>query len=191
MYVCLLAFLYACQYLCLYDTLPACLLVCKPTCVYIYLPACIYVCTHTYCLHVWVPICLLAYLFVCLYDYLLEWLPEYMSVYLPVSMTACLVACAIGCVFAAYMTACYMYVYKFFCSLLYILATSKVISGRVPTCCSAHSWQLYSVTCLGKQVTSNMTWYPTQSYYPDTEPINNWLVLIMPNTWLGSDNHHS
>ena len=40
---------------------------------------------------------------------------------------------------------------------VYILATSKVISGRVPTCDSAHSWRIYSAAPLGDQVTSTMT----------------------------------
>ena len=30
----------------------------------------------------------------------------------------------------------------FVCLLFYVLATSKVISGQVPTCDSAHSWRL-------------------------------------------------
>ena len=34
----------------------------------------------------------------------------------------------------------------FICLLFYILATSKVISGRVPTCDSVHSWRLHSVS---------------------------------------------
>ena len=53
--------------------------------------------------------------------------------------------------------------------LFYVLATSVVISGRVQTCDSAHSWQLYSAALLRDQATSTMTWYPTQSHYPDTQ----------------------
>ena len=34
-----------------------------------------------------------------------------------------------------------------------------------------------------------MTWYPTQSYYPDTEPTNPCPILIMPITWLRSDKY--
>ena len=52
--------------------------------------------------------------------------------------------------------------------MFYVLATSKVISGPVPACDSAHSWWLYSAARLGNQVTSTMTWYPPQSHYPDT-----------------------
>ena len=59
----------------------------------------------------------------------------------------------------------------FLCLLLfYVIATSKVISGQVPTGDSAHSWWLYSAALLRHQATSTLTWYPTQSYNPDTEP---------------------
>ena len=42
----------------------------------------------------------------------------------------------------------------------YVLATSKVISGRVSICDSdgAHLWQLYSGASLGNQGASTMTW---------------------------------
>ena len=33
-----------------------------------------------------------------------------------------------------------------------------------------------------------MTWYPTQSHYPETEPNSPCPILIMPSTWLGSIN---
>ena len=50
----------------------------------------------------------------------------------------------------------------FVCLLfLYVLATSKVISGRVPTCGSMCSWHLYSAAPLGDQASSKMAWYPT------------------------------
>ena len=45
---------------------------------------------------------------------------------------------------------------------VYILATSKVISGWAPTCDSAHSWWLSCAATLGDQAISTMTWYPTQ-----------------------------
>ena len=38
--------------------------------------------------------------------------------------------------------------------LFYILATSGVISGRVLTCDSVHSWHLYSAAPLGNQAIS-------------------------------------
>ena len=41
--------------------------------------------------------------------------------------------------------------------LFYALATSKAISGRIPTCDSAHSWSLYSAAPMGDQATSTMT----------------------------------
>ena len=43
------------------------------------------------------------------------------------------------------------------CLLFCVLATSKVISGRVPTCDNAHSWRLYSAAQLGNQAVSTMT----------------------------------
>ena len=52
-----------------------------------------------------------------------------------------------------------------FCLLIYILATSKVILGRVLTCNSAHSWHLFSDASLRQQAAGTMT---TQSYYPDS-----------------------
>ena len=59
-------------------------------------------------------------------------------------------------------------VYMFACLVFYVLATSEVISGRVPTCDSANLWWLYSAAPLGNWNISTMTWYPTQSHYPDT-----------------------
>ena len=42
------------------------------------------------------------------------------------------------------------------CVLFYILARSKVTSGWVPTCDSAHSWRLYNAAPLGNQVISTV-----------------------------------
>ena len=54
-------------------------------------------------------------------------------------------------------------IFCFICLLLfYILAIRKVISGRVPTCDSAHSWWIYNVAPLANHVTSTTTWYSTQ-----------------------------
>ena len=72
---------------------------------------------------------------------------------------------------------------------VYILATSKFISGQVPTCDSAHSWLRYSTTALGDQAASTMNWYHTQWHYPDTESTSHCPVLIMPSAWLGSDKY--
>ena len=62
--------------------------------------------------------------------------------------------------------------------------TSKGISEWVLTCDGAHSWRLYSAALLGNQAISIMTWYPTQSHYPDTEPTSSCTIL---STWVGSD----
>ena len=47
----------------------------------------------------------------------------------------------------------------------------------------------YSAVPLGDQATSTMTWYPTQSQYPDTESTSPCPIRIIPNTWLGSDKY--
>ena len=47
----------------------------------------------------------------------------------------------------------------------------------------------YSAAPLGDQVTSTMTWYPTQSHYPDTDLTSLCPNLIMPNAWLGNDGY--
>ena len=68
---------------------------------------------------------------------------------------------------------------KFYLSLFYVLGTSTVISGQVPTCDSAHSYWIYSAGPLEDQATSTITWYPMHSHYPDTEPTSPYPNLIM------------
>ena len=75
------------------------------------------------------------------------------------------------------------------CLLFYVLAASKVISGQVPSCDSAHSWRFYSAAPLGNQTASTMTRFPTHSHYPDTDPTSPCPILIMPSTLLGSDKY--
>ena len=70
-----------------------------------------------------------------------------------------------------------------------VLATSKVISGWVPTCDRAQSWRLYSAAPPRDQAASNMAWCPTRSCYPVTEPTSPCPRLIMPNTRLGGDKY--
>ena len=79
----------------------------------------------------------------------------------------------------------FMFVSLLFC----ILATSTVILGRVLTCDSPHSWWLYYAAPLGDHATSTMSWYTTQSHYPDTEPRSPCPILIIPSAWLGSDKY--
>ena len=62
--------------------------------------------------------------------------------------------------------------------LFYVLATYKVISGRIQTCDSAHSCHLYTAA-------GAMTYYPTQSHCPNTEPSNPYPILIIPGARLG------
>ena len=56
-------------------------------------------------------------------------------------------------------------------------------------CHSAHSWWLYNTNLLGNQATSTVTWYPTQSNFPDAEQTGPYPILIMQRAWLGSDNY--
>ena len=69
----------------------------------------------------------------------------------------------------------------------YILATSKVISGRAPTCDSANSWGLYNRGPLRDEATRTMTGYPTQSHYPETTPTSHCPTQTMLSAWLGND----
>ena len=73
--------------------------------------------------------------------------------------------------------------------VIYIMATFKVISGWVPTSDSTHSWQLYRVAPLGDQAKGIMTWYPSQSHYPDPEQTSSFPILVMLSAWLGSDKY--
>ena len=50
-----------------------------------------------------------------------------------------------------------------------------------------HIWPLYSADPLEDQATSTMTWNPTRSQYPYTEPTSPCLILVMQSIWLGSD----
>ena len=72
------------------------------------------------------------------------------------------------------------------CLLFYVITKSKVISEWVPNCDSAQSWRLYSAAPLGDQPTSTITWYSTQSHYPDTnKSTSTWSIPITLSTWLG------
>ena len=73
--------------------------------------------------------------------------------------------------------------------MFYVLTTYNVISWSIPTCDIAHLSWLYSAIPQGDQAASTITWYPTQSNYPDTEPASHCPILITPCTWLGSDKY--
>ena len=64
----------------------------------------------------------------------------------------------------------------------YILATSKVISGSVPTCDIAQSWWLYNAGPLGIQAACTM--YVSHIILTLSQPV---LVLLMLSARLGSD----
>ena len=61
------------------------------------------------------------------------------------------------------------------------------ISGFAPTCDSAHLWWHYRVAPLTDQTASTMTWYRTQSHYPNSNLTGLWPIIIMPITWIRSD----
>ena len=76
---------------------------------------------------------------------------------------------------------------------LYILTTSKVISGWVPTCDSAHLWRLYNTALPENQAAGTMTWYASDTlswhwanqslpYHNNAEPVKyhfyKWLVWL-------------
>ena len=73
--------------------------------------------------------------------------------------------------------------------LVYILATSKIISGWVPPCNSVHSWWLYSAAPPGDQATDTITWYPTQWHYSDTMGTSPCPILIIFSARLGNDKY--
>ena len=67
------------------------------------------------------------------------------------------------------------------CLLLFcVLASSKVIAGRAPTCNNAQPWGLYSVAS-GKQGHNHHNPLCTQAHYPDTDLTSTYPILIMPN----------
>ena len=71
--------------------------------------------------------------------------------------------------------------------LFYILPTSQIISGRVPTCDSVHLWQLYNTAPLGDQATDTRTLYSTQSHYLYTDLTSHRPILLMSRSRLGND----
>ena len=71
----------------------------------------------------------------------------------------------------------------------YILATYRAISWWVPTSDTAHPWQLYTAAQLGNEATIIMIWYPTHSYYPDSDLKTPCPIWIMLSAWLESDKY--
>ena len=69
-----------------------------------------------------------------------------------------------------------------------VLQSGKILGhNRTST---ALSWQLNSDIPLDDQATSTMTWYHSQPHYPATDPTSFCPIVIMPNTWLGSNKSH-
>ena len=56
-----------------------------------------------------------------------------------------------------------------------------IVAGWMPTCDSAHLWWIYDVVPLGDKISSTMNWYPTQSHYPESDPIRPCSILIIHN----------
>ena len=65
-----------------------------------------------------------------------------------------------------------------------IAATSKIMSGWVPICESAHAWRFYSAAPLGNQSPRIMTRYLNQSHYLDMDLTSPCLNLVMLGTKL-------
>ena len=63
------------------------------------------------------------------------------------------------------------------------------LSGRASTCHSAHSWWQYNGDPVEDQAASTMTWYLTESRYPDTEQTSICPIQLMPSAQLGSDQY--
>ena len=102
----------------------------------------------------------------------LDWNTTY--IYLDLFTTAFWWACVLS------LSRCLRHLVFFSLLLSNVLATAKVISKQVPTCDSAHSWWLYSTPPLGDQATNIMTWYPSQSHYPDSEWSSPCPIVIIP-----------
>ena len=64
-----------------------------------------------------------------------------------------------------------------------------IISGWMWLWLCVHSWQLYSAAPLTDHATGTITWYPTQSHYPDTELPSPCPILLMPSARLCSDKY--
>ena len=72
---------------------------------------------------------------------------------------------------------------------LYVLATSKVISGQLPICDTAHSWKPRRSALLGNRAAGAMTQYPSQSHYPATEQTMHLPIPLMPSARSGGDKY--
>ena len=79
--------------------------------------------------------------------------------------------------------------YLYVCFLLiYILATSNVISGRAPTCESVTSWWIYRAAPLEK-IRPPEPWLDISFSHIITESVSPCPFLIMPSSWLGREKY--
>ena len=67
----------------------------------------------------------------------------------------------------------------------YILATSKVISGQVPTYDKVHFWGFYSAAPLRIHTIGTINRCSTQSHFTDTESTSLCAILLMLSARLG------
>ena len=105
------------------------------------------------CVYVWVCMCVCVYVCACVCVCMWVRIYSCMSMHWCIAcIQVCICLCA--CMYVYVCTYVCMYVYMHacvVCSLLefYILATSEVMSGLVPTCDSVHRWRIYSAASLG------------------------------------------
>ena len=82
---------------------------------------------------------------------------------------------------------------KAYCILVCLSLYFFLISGHIRT--GTDLWQctlmvtLNSAAPLWDQTENTITWYPTQSNYPETHPNSPCPILVVPSTWLGSDTY--
>ena len=72
---------------------------------------------------------------------------------------------------------------------LSVTLSTKVMSGLVPTCDSAHSWWFHGVAFMGDQATSTITRYPAQSHYPYTKLTSPCPIWVILSSRLGRDKY--
>ena len=66
--------------------------------------------------------------------------------------------------------------YIYICRYIYICIYIYIY---IPTSDSTHLWRCHSAAQPGDHTASIMTWYPTQTHYPDSEWTSPFLTLIM------------
>ena len=119
-----------------------------------------------------------------------------LPIYLPIYLLTCLPICLF-----IYINI-YLLIYLLICLLIYLHLLLSSLSSLYTVHCllislsyqdryrlvSVHTYCDFVVLPhLETSLSAHMTWYPTQSHYPDTWPTNPFPILLMPSIWLGSD----